>query len=464
MIAPATIVQDALLATLLFDLAIVAGCALALGALVRRVGQAVVVGEIVAGLLLGPSLLGLLPGHLDTLLFPDDVRPYLQVLANVALVLFMFGIGFEVDIERMRRSSRTAVRIASASMLIPLLAAVAIAPAVWAAHPPSVDGVTAVQFTAFLAIVLSVTAFPVLARVLADSRLSDTPLGRLALVVAAMTDVVAWVALAVLTATLGGTQGGMAISDLGISFAAFFVLLVLVVRPLLRWALAARWCERHGPAGASLLLLCALALCAAATTRMGLHPAFGAFALGIACPRRCVQTAAHRAANLAAGLPVPDPLERPAAAASTLSAAGLVLVPTYFIVTGLNVDITRLGLDGVLEVCLLFLVATAAKGASVAWAAARSGLSRGHSLGLGLLLNTRGLTELIVLDIGRSAGVIDDRLFTALVLVAILTTALTMPLLPLALRVGEPRSPRQRVRIGRTLRRVLTAERLSRSS
>jgi len=434
--------QDALFATLLLDLAIIAGCALAFGALARRVGQAVVVGEIGAGLLLGPSLLGLLPGNLDALLFPDDVRPYLQVLANVALVLFMFGIGFEVDIERVRRSGRDAVRVASASVLLPMAAGVAVAPALWAAHPPLVEGVTVVQFAAFMAIVLSVTALPVLARVLADARLSHTQLGSLSLIVAAMTDLVAWVALAALAATFGGHAGGMPIGGLIVAIAGFFALLLLVIRPLLRWGLAAPWCERHGPAGASLLLLVALALCAAATTQLGLHPVFGAFALGVACPRRCVLRAVAHTAGAPAGEPLPDPSERAASAARTLSAAGLVLVPLYFIVTGLKVDVTGLGLEGVLEVCGLLVLASASKVVGVTWAGLRSGLDRGRSLGLGLLLNTRGLTELIVLDIGHSAGVIDDRLFTVLVLVAILTTAMTMPLLPFALRIGRSSAER----------------------
>ncbi len=435
--------HDALLATLLLDLSIVTGCALALGAFARHIGQAVVVGEIVAGLLLGPSLLGLLPGHLEASLFPAEVRSYLQVLADVALVLFMFGIGFEVDLQRIRRSGREAAFVATASIVLPALAAAAIAPWLWAVNHPVVAGVTQIQFAMFVAIVLSVTAFPVLARVLADAQLSDTPLGSLALVVAAMTDLVAWVALAALTATLGATERGMPIGRLIFALAGFFALLLLVIRPLLRRALAGAWGERHGPSGASLLLLAALALCAAATTQLGLHPAFGAFALGVACPRRSVPKTDRRAAP---GSSQADPSEPAASASRTLSSAGVVLVPLYFIVTGLKVDVTSLGLDGALEVCGVLVVATAAKVLGVTFAAARSGFDRGRALGLGLLLNTRGLTELIVLDIGHRAGVIDNQLFTVLILVALLTTAMTMPLLPYALKIGSKARPRSRHR------------------
>jgi Kef-type K+ transport system membrane component KefB len=429
--------HDTLLATLLLDLAMIAGCALALGALARRVGQAAVVGEIVAGLILGPSLLGLLPGQLDEVLFPQEVRPYLQMFASVALVLFMFGIGFEVDIERMRRRSRDAVRIVSSSVLFPLIAAVLIAPLLWVAHPPADDAVTQIQFALFVAIVLSVTAFPVLARVLADAELIDTPLGSLTLLVAAITDLVAWIALAALTATLSGSATGLPTTAVVLLLAGFLALLILVVRPVLRHALASAWCKRHGPAGGSLLLLSALALCAAATTQLGLHPAFGAFALGVACPRRGLPKPTLNGIAAARDPRVTESArcERTTAAASTLSAAGLLLVPLYFITTGLSVDVTSLGLQEALEVCALLVVATVTKVAGVAWAAARSGLDRGHSIGLGLLLNTRGLTELVVLDVGHKAGVIDDRLFTVLILVAILATAMTMPLLPRALQI-----------------------------
>ncbi len=426
----ATSAQDDLLAILLLDLAIVAACALALGALARRMGQAVVVGEIAAGLMLGPSLLGLLPGNIDGFLFPDHVRGYLLVLASVALTLFMFGVGYEIDLDLVRRSGRQAARVAAASVLLPALAAVAITPALWAAHPPVVEGVSAIEFGAFLAIAFSVTAFPVLARILAEAELSKTPLGALALVIAAMTDLVAWIALAGLTAMLGAADDGLPIGILLVALVGFFAVLMLGVRPLLRACLAAPWCARHGTGGASLLLLVALALSAAGTTALGLHPAFGAFALGVACPRPIADARSGRDAPLAI------PGERAAVGAHTLSAAGIVLVPLYFIVTGLSVDVTSLGLAGVLEVGGLLVVVSAAKILGVAFASAHSGMERGPSIVLGLLMNTRGLTELIVLDVGHRAGVLDDRLFTILILVAVLTTAMTTPLLPRAMRIG----------------------------
>jgi Kef-type K+ transport system membrane component KefB len=431
---------DTLLATLLFDLGVVAAFALAFGALARRFGQTPVIGEIVAGLVLGPSLLGLLPGDLDTLLFPADVRPYLQMLANVALVLFMFGIGFEVDVGRALRSSRVTVWVTGCAILLPLVAAAAVAPVLWADHPPASEGVEMWQFAAFLGVALSITAFPVLGRMLAESGMLTSSLGTMALSVAALTDLVAWTGLAALMALVGVTGKGTSVALMVLLVGAIVATLVVIRTVLLR-ALATTWCDRHGPAGGGLLLLVALALCAAATTRLGLHPALGAFALGVACaPRRPADDANHL--EEAAHEPDSEASRRIATAAHTLASAGLVLVPLYFVVTGLKVDITKLGLDGVLEIAGLFLLVSVSKIAGGVLGATRAGFDRSSRLALGLLLNTRGLTELIVLDIGRSAGVIDGRLFTSLVIVAILTTIMTTPAMPLALRMGQRQAAR----------------------
>lgn len=413
--------QDEILAMLLLDLAVIAACALALGAIARRLGQAVVLGEIVAGLVLGPSLLGLFPGNLPDLLFPHDVRPFLTSIAQLALMLFMFGVGFEVDIGRLRQLRGEAVRMTAAAILVPVGAAICVAPALMAGHPPPAGhGVTLVHFAAFLGIVLSVTAFPVLARMLAESSYGDGPIATMALLVAAATDLVAWLALATVTATLGhgGSRSTLLLAGM---LVLYFATLAFVVRPLLRAGLHSVWCESHGPAGTALLLLVALALSAAATTALGLHPVFGAFALGVVCPRD------RRTADGDVRQPIGN-------AARLLAAAGLVLVPTYFISTGLNVDVSTLGSDGLLELVAVLVIATASKVGAVLWAARRAGMQGPESLALGLLLNTRGLTEIVVLDIGHRAGIMDDRLFTVLVLFALITTAGTMPLVPVVLK------------------------------
>jgi Kef-type K+ transport system membrane component KefB len=326
------------------------------------------------------------------------------------------------------------VWITVSAVLVPLLAAAAAAPLLWAEHPPTSAGIEKWQFAAFLGIALSVTAFPVLGRLLADSGLLTSKLGTMALSVAALTDLAAWTALAALMASLGVTGQATSVPTIVLLVGATVALLV-VVRTMLLRALATTWCDRHGPAGGGLLLLVALALCAAATTRLGLHPALGAFALGVACaPRR---PAADANFAEAADEPESEASRRIAAGTHTLASAGLVLVPLYFVVTGLKVDVTKLGLDGALEIGGLFVLVSASKIIGGVLGATRAGFDRSRRFALGLLLNTRGLTELIVLDIGRSAGVIDGRLFTALVIVAILTTIMTTPAMPLALRMGR---------------------------
>lgn len=432
--------SDPLLATLLLDLAIVAVCALAFGALARRIGQTPVIGEIVAGILLGPSLLGMIPGNVDKLLFPQDVRPYLQILANVALVLFMFGIGFEVDVARVRRSTRATAGITATAVVTPLFAAAVIAPLLWARHPPE-HGITSAQFAMFLGVALSVTAFPVLGRILKDSGLFATELGSMALAVAALTDLLAWTALAALAATLDVT-GHRTPLLMMVPMIAVILSLLVVVRKFLPRVFSTTWCDGYGPEGGTLLLLVALTLCAAATTAVGLHPAIGAFALGVACARRGGPDRISAATVEPKHLLESAASDRIAAAAHTLGAAGLVLVPLYFLVTGLRVDVTRLGLDGGIEVLCIFIVASGAKIVGGMAGATLVGFDRSRRLALGLLLNTRGLTELIVLDIGRNARILDDQLFTVLVLVAILTTLMTTPLLPLATRVGVRRDAR----------------------
>lgn len=412
---------DHLLAAVLFDLAIVTGCALLLGIAARRVGQAVVIGEIVAGLMLGPSLLGLLPGDLPALLFPESARPMLSVVAQIALVLFMFGVGFELDLDRLKRAGRNTRRTVAGSLVVPAVAGVALAPALWAAHPAPGEAVGFVHFAAFIAIVLGVTAFPVLARLIAESRLRHDRLGPLALMTAASTDLVAWIALAAVIGTVAPGAASPAVQAGGL--VAFMGVLVLLVRPLLRRALYGGWCAKHGPLGATLLILTMLALAAAVTTRLGLHPVFGAFALGVACPR---DGACERVEAALTDGETDRPIEE---AARLLSTAGLVLVPTYFIVTGLEIDITAIGTTGLVELVAVLVVGTLAKVAGVWWATRRESESARETLALGLLLNTKGLTEIVALDIGRKAGVIDDGLFTVLVLFALVSTAMVMPLL-----------------------------------
>jgi Kef-type K+ transport system membrane component KefB len=422
----------------LLDVALILFVSRVLGRVLRRVGQPAVVGEILAGIALGPTLLGLVAPDVLAALFPDDVRDVLEVVATLGLVLFMFGVGHESDLRQMRRMGRRAGAISVGSIAVPAVAGVAVALLLWPAHDVVAgEEVPLVAFAAFLAIALSVTAFPVLARILDEAGLLRAPIGTLAMTVAAVTDLVAWSALAVVVAVTG--DGGRPLVVTGASVAVYAVVLVGVGRRGLRVVL--RWLDGRGVRGSAsavravaagpstagpaafapaVVLLAGLLLSAGVTEELGLHAAIGAFAFGLVVARGTAEaTPGDGRATVAP----------PAAArgAAVLGAAGRLLVPVFFLTTGLTVDLTGLTGVGVATMALLVVVATAAKFGGVAFAARLTGAGRPEAAALGTLMNARGLTELVVLEVGRSAGILDETMFTALVGVALLTTVLTGP-------------------------------------
>jgi Kef-type K+ transport system membrane component KefB len=284
------------------------------------------------------------------------------------------------------------------------------------------EEVPLVAFAAFLAIALSVTAFPVLARILDEAGLLRAPIGTLAMTVAAVTDLVAWSALAVVVAVTG--DGDRSLLVTGALVGLYAAVLVGVVRPTLRVALG-RLGHGRGARTAvpAVVLLVGLVLSAGATEELGLHAAIGAFAFGLVVPR-------GPAAPPPDGGPATSGATAPAAdrGAAALGTAGRLLVPVFFLTTGLTVDLTGLTGAGLATMALLLVVATAAKFGGVAVAARLAGAGGRESAALGTLMNARGLTELVILEVGRSAGILDEVTFTALVGVALLTTVLTGPL------------------------------------
>lgn len=386
------------------DVALILVVAAAAGRLARRLGQPAVVGEILAGIALGPSLLGLLWGAGPGTLFPDEARPALRTIADVALVLFLFGVGREADPGLVRRASGRVGALAAGSIVVPAVVGVLVAVAL-SADPVVADGdaVPRAGFVAFVAIALSVTAFPVLARMLDEAGMLRGRLGTTAMAVAAVTDLAAWSALAVLVAAAG--TGGRSTPVLIAAVPVSAAVLLLVLRPAV-----ARVLGRLAPGAPRLAsaapLLIGLGVAAATTDALGLHAAIGAFAFGLASPR---VGRAGAAADRGAGL---------------IARIGLLLVPVFFLSTGLGVDLASVGAAGAGDLVVLFLAATLAKFAGVAGAARLAGMGRRDAVVLGTLLNARGLTELVVLEVGRTAGLLDDRTFAALVAVALLTTVL----------------------------------------
>ncbi|WP_241562226.1 cation:proton antiporter [Streptomyces hoynatensis] len=385
-------------------------------ALARRLRQPAVIGEIAAGICLGPSLLGLLPGDLPEQFFPGGVRGYLSVVAQIALVLFMFIIGWEFDFDTLRGRGRTTGVVWFSAAALPLSLGVGLAGLLFGSYD-TVDGhrLDFADFALFMGTAMSIAAFPVLARIIWDSGLHQTRLGAQALALAALDDLLAWCLLAVVTAlaTASGAGGFLDVIGWG---AVFIAVMLAVVRPCL--ARLARLAPRAGHHLATLAAAGALGS-AYLTSEIGLHPIFGAFVFGLVMPRHTETELLHQAARV--------PLEH----------AGRLLLPVFFVVTGLSVDLTSMTATGAVHMLLIIATACLGKLGGVLLSARMSGMGWHESATLGLLMNTRGLTELVILNIGLDLGLLDTELFTAMVMMALVTTAMTSPLLTVMLRHGR---------------------------
>jgi Kef-type K+ transport system membrane component KefB len=397
---------DAVTADVIGDIAVVLGASWLLGALARRIGQPVVVGQIIAGILLGPSLLGRLPGHLMSRLFTHPAVSYISVISQVAVVIFMFAVGYEIDFGSMRRHGRSASLVAIGALVIPLLLGSGIAVA--GHHEFTVIGerhADSRSFILFMGVAISITALPVLAAIMQERGIAGTTVGVVATAAAGFMDVSAWLILAV---ALIGTKaaGARPWVVTALLFAGFVVLMLLVVRPLLKW-----WIRRPGALVSSqpLVALVLATAGACATASLGLHPIFGAFIAGLAMPAK-------------EDTPDPDVLR-------SMEETGRLLLPLFFVVTGLTTDIGALSGGDVVLLAVIVGCALVGKIGSGFAMARLSGLDTRQSATIGVLVNTRGLTELIALNVGLSAGIINEQLFTILVLMALITTAMTGPLI-----------------------------------
>ncbi|SBT42795.1 cation:proton antiporter [Micromonospora auratinigra] len=400
---------------LLLSLPVVFAACWAAGWAFRRLGQPAVIGEIVAGVLLGPSLLGWLWPAAYHALFPPVLLPAINVLAQVGLVLFMFLVGYELNLALVRRRGQVAVLVSNVSIAVPFLAGVALAFGLRSLMGPAVNFL---GFALFLAVSMSVTAFPVLARILHDRGMSRQPVASLALACAAVDDITAWCLLALSTAVAAGTSGWDALWT-AVLTVAFVALMLALVRPLLARLVAPPDGRRPllPPSAVLPFLLGGLMVSALITDRIGIHPVFGAFLFGVVTPRGV--RGVVRATRQVHGL--------------TLT----LLLPLFFVVTGLRTRFGLLGSDvGLWGRCaLIVVVAVAAKWAASTLVARLSGVDRWESWSLGVLLNCRGLTELVVLNIGLELGIIDQTLFTMLVIMALVSTVLTSPALSLIDRI-----------------------------
>jgi Kef-type K+ transport system membrane component KefB len=410
---------DAVTARLFLDLALILVLAHAAGALFARLRQPPVIGEILVGILLGPTLLGALPGDPSAALFGPEVRGALQVVGQIALALFMFTVGWSLDTRALRRHERTAAAISLSSALVPFALGIAIAVPLHRAH--GVVGGEAVDFLPFALFIgasMSITAFPVLARILVDRGMARGRLGALVLTAAAVDDVLGWTLVVLVLAVLA-SAGAWEWARVVIELALFALALLVVVRPALAWALGRRRRMNGADRGATTALLVAGTLaCAGVTELIGVHFVIGAFAFGLVVPRRLPGAVALDGAR------------------GPIVAVAALLLPAYFVLPGLNVDATSLTAGDVGELAAIFALACLGKiGGAVAAARVRR-VGWHDALSIGALMNTRGLIELVVLTIGFERGVLDRRLFTVMVLMAIATTLLTGPLLSLIQRAA----------------------------
>ncbi len=387
------------------------------GYLCRRLGQQWVIGEILAGLALGPSLLGAFLPAVKSALFPASALPTLQTLGDIGLVLYMFSLGARLDTHLMLRQSRNAVVVSMSGTLLPLILGALLA---FFLYPyPGFAGSNASLFSFMLIVgtAMAITAFPVLARLLAEKSMLGTRIGMLALTCAAVGDVVAWCLLALVVAVVHAKGMDSVALTVGLT-ALFFVVMLVVVRPLLLFV-DRRLKSKQVLVALSIILL----LCSAYTTNaIGIHPIFGAFLMGVILPRRPAFIEQVRS------------LDR---------INNLLFLPLFFVSSGLRTQIGLISSPALWAVCLLVLVvACAGKLLGGTFSTRLMGESWKESFSLGVLMNTRGLVELIVLNIGLDLGVLSPQLFAMLVIMALVTTMMASPLL-LLLGYRQMHTPEQ---------------------
>jgi Kef-type K+ transport system membrane component KefB len=397
------------LALLIIQLLVIVLATQAVGSLATMVGQPAVIGEIAAGLLLGPSLVGQIWPTGFAFLFPDSSLDILRLLSQLGVILFMFSVGLDVDVAHLRQRAPIAIAVSHFSIVVPFVLGVMAALALFQHYAPA--GVPFHSFALFMGIALSITAFPVLARVIEERGLSKTPLGTTALACAAVDDVTAWslLAMVVTLVTAGGAGGTLAF--MVTALAIFMAVMVWAVRPWL-----GRWFEEsHGPLsrGRTAHVLVVLLGAALLTEVIGIHALFGAFLAGAIMP--------------------PGQALRQQLRERLESLSSVFLLPIFFAYTGLRTEIGLLNDAASWAVCLgIILTAIAGKLLGSMLAARWSGSSWHDAFVLGALMNTRGLMELVALNVGYDLGILSPHMFTMLVVMALVTTAMTGPLIDLA--------------------------------
>lgn len=389
------------LTLLLLQIVVIIAAAKSFGYLVRRIGQPSVVGEMLAGILLGPTFFGAWFPEGAALLFPLESLSHLQYISQLGLILFMFTIGMEMDLASMLKSSYQAVFISHASIVFPFVLGVLLSYYLYGRFAP--EGVSFLSFSLFMGVAMSITAFPVLARIVKEKGLSGTSLGKMAITCAAVDDVTAWCILGAVVA-VARAESPLSVVYILVGTVGFVMAMFKVVKPYLKEQF-----ERQNTPPYTVVFL-VLMVSALVAEVIGIHALFGAFLAGIILPER--------------------PGLRKELLGKVEDLTVILLLPLFFAYSGLRL---RLGSGGWEDLWVPFLLimlgAVAGKFLGSSLAARRSGMDWKSSFSLGILMNTRGLMELVVLNIGLDLGVISGEIFGLMVFMALFTTFMTGPVL-----------------------------------
>lgn len=378
------------------------------GILLKKIGQPPVIGEIIGGIFLGPSLFGkIFPGTMEYLL-PTTIAPILNIIAQIGIILYMFLVGLEIDLKALKKSAHSTIAISHASIIFPFILGAALS--LWIFEGLAPLNVDFTSFSLFLAVSMSITAFPVLARILTDQNLHKTKLGSIALTCAAIDDVTAWCLLAFVT-SFAKAQISSAFATLFWTI-AYILLMFIVIKPIIENKFIKMDQNTAANEGAMFLILIAALASATLTEMIGIHAIFGAFLLGAIIPH---ESLAAKTLNIR----LQDIIR-------------ILFLPAFFAYTGMRTQISLVNSAKDWLICAVIIaVAIVGKFGGTLFAARFTGMGWRQSITLGILMNTRGLVELIVLNVGLDLGVISPRLFTMMVIMALVTTLITGPALKL---------------------------------
>ncbi len=396
--------------TLTLQLAVVLAVCRVVGELFRRIHQPKVVGEMFAGIMLGPSLLGWIAPHFSAYLFPPSSLGFLNALAQVGVVVFMFLVGLNINPGELKKESHAAVLTSHVSITAPFVLAAFLA--LYLYPRLSDDSVAFTSFALFMGSAMSITAFPVLARILAERDMLGSRLGTVAIACAAVDDVTGWCILAYIVVLIRAAHSATSIWVTVAGILIFGLAMIHGVRRLLRGF--ARAYKKKGALSENLMALMLLLVLASSllTEYLGIHLLFGAFLMGAIMPKE------HHFVRYV--------LDRFETITVTL------LLPLFFAFTGLRTNIGLVKGPQMWMYCgLIILIATAGKLGGSTLASWLSGMPLREAAGLGTLMNTRGLMELVILNIGLDIGVISPALFSMMVIMALFTTFMTTPVLRL---------------------------------